>query len=59
MTEPIGEQLLECLKSYFNNEYITKASIDFEKNCVHLTIVPPGSLERIKIDCVLADKEND
>jgi hypothetical protein len=59
MTEPTDEQLPECLKSYFNNEYITKASIDFEKSCVYLTIVPPGSLERIKIDCVLADKEND
>lgn len=53
------EQLLECLKSYFNNEYITKASIDFEKSCVYLTIAPPVSLEYIKIDCILADKEND
>jgi hypothetical protein len=53
------EQLLEFVKSYFNNEYITKASFDFENNCVHLTIVPPVSLERIKIDWVLVDREND
>ena len=53
------EQLLEFVKSYFNNEYIKKASFDFENNCVHLTIVPPVSLERIKIDWVLVDREND
>lgn len=53
------EQLLELVKAYYNNEYITKASFDFENNCVHLTIVPPVSLERIKIDCVLVDKQND
>jgi hypothetical protein len=51
------KQLLEFVKSYFNNEYITKATFDFENNCVHLTIVPPVTLERIKIECVSVEEQ--
>ena len=52
------EQLLEFAKSYFNNEYIREATFDFENDCIHLTIVPPVTLDRINIECVLVDKEN-
>lgn len=53
------KELLELVKSYLNNEYITKATFDFENNCINLTIVPPVTLERIRIECLSVDNEND
>lgn len=55
----VPEQLLKYLKCCYNIEYIKRACLDFENNCLHIYIVPPVSLERIKVDWVLADKQND
>ena len=53
------KELLKLVKAYLNDEYITKATFDFENNCINLTIVPPVTLERIRIECLLVDNEND
>ena len=53
------EKLFELVKSHFNNEHIKKVTFDFTSNEINLIVVPPVSIEYIKIDCVLLNKEND
>jgi len=56
-----NEELFELIKSHFNNEYIKQVTFDFTSNDINhinLTVVPPVSLEYIKFDCVLVNKEN-
>jgi hypothetical protein len=52
-----NEELFELIKSHFNNEYIKQVTFDFTSNDINLTVVPPVSLEYIKFDCVLVNKE--
>lgn len=52
-----NEQLFELVESHFTNEYLKEVHFDFTNKSIKLLVVSPVTVEHIKFDSVLSDKQ--
>ena len=55
MTE---EKLFDLIKSHFNIEHLKQVTFDFTNQSIELVVAPPVTINHIKFDAVLVNKEN-